>query len=367
MIDNQVYPDEYEFLDGSTPPLPDNWNNLKEVLAQRRPSLSPSRFSDKRFREFKRKDAHAPKEKQVSESVISIIEGEIGDTKCRSGGIPLTNLDALTDGTLKPGNPDIYYGARLEQLNRKVRDDIGRFIIPSTQDDLPIAPNFFVAAKGPDGSLAVASRQAYYDGALGARGMHHLQSYGQDEPLYNHASTVTSIYHGGQLKMYTSHVTQPSSSEGRPAYHMTQIEGYSMTGNPNAFRQGVAAYRNARDWAKEQRDDAIRQANERTYLEAEEAQTVGDDIAVSPASSFVTAVSGTEPHTVSHNSLTSLNEDFNIQGDFEDRDCSTGELVSKRLSAKGSGNRSSRPRKQLKRINTNVTARQSERLKGTRG
>ncbi|KAI0187943.1 hypothetical protein F4808DRAFT_466292 [Astrocystis sublimbata] len=42
-----------------------------------------------------------------------------------------------------------------------------RRIVPSTQPDLPVAPNFFLAAKGPDGSLAVVERQACYDGALG--------------------------------------------------------------------------------------------------------------------------------------------------------------------------------------------------------
>jgi len=31
----------------------------------------------------------------------------------------------------------------------------------------------------------------------------------------------------------------------------------------NSFREGITAYRNARDWAKRQRDEAIRQANER--------------------------------------------------------------------------------------------------------
>jgi hypothetical protein len=145
----------------------------------------------------------------VSESVIPIIEGKTRDAKCRSGGIPLTNLDPLTDGTLKPGNPDIYYGARPEQLSRKVRDELGGQIIPSTQHDLPLAPSFFLAVKGPDGSAAVAKRQACYDGALGARGMHSLQSYGQGEPVYNiNASTITSIYHDGTLKMYTSHVAR---------------------------------------------------------------------------------------------------------------------------------------------------------------
>jgi hypothetical protein len=44
----------------------------------------------------------------------------------------------------------------------------------SMQLDLPIAPSFFVTVKGPDGSAAVAKRQASYDGALGVRGTHSL-------------------------------------------------------------------------------------------------------------------------------------------------------------------------------------------------
>lgn len=35
-----------------------------------------------------------------------------------------------------------------------------------------------------------------------------------------------------------------------------------MTNTTETFLQGATAYRNARDWAKEQRDKAIRRANE---------------------------------------------------------------------------------------------------------
>jgi hypothetical protein len=203
--------------------------------------------------------------------VIPIIEDKIAHARCRSGGIRFTNLNPLTDGTLKPGNPDAYYGARPEQLARNVRDELGGQITPSMQHDLPIAPNFFLVAKGPDGSLAVARRQACYDGAFGARGMHSLQSYGEDKPVsHNNAYTITSIYHGGQLKMYTSHPTQPTSPGGRLEYHMTQISTWGMTGNPETFRNGATAYRNVRNWAKEQRDKVVEQANKRAnHVEAE--------------------------------------------------------------------------------------------------
>jgi hypothetical protein len=36
-----------------------------------------------------------------------------------------------------------------------------------------------------------------------------------------------------------------------------------MADTAETFRQGATYYRNARDWAKEQRDEAIRRANER--------------------------------------------------------------------------------------------------------
>ncbi|KAF2690374.1 hypothetical protein K458DRAFT_474582 [Lentithecium fluviatile CBS 122367] len=311
LIDNAVYPCGYRKLDGEVPAKPGNWTDVHQILAQPRPSLSPSRFTDKDHEKFVQADEDAAKEKQVSEAVIPIIEGNIRDAKCRAGGIPFTNLDPLTDGAIKPGNPDIYYGARPEQLHRNIRNEIGGLIIPSTQHDLPIAPNFFLAVKGPDGSAAVAKRQACYDGALGARGMHSLQSYAQDEAVYSvDASTITSIYHNGQLQMYTSHVVMPASPGGRIEYHMHQLKGWSMTGDPETFRQGAGAYRNARDWAEQQRDEAIMRANARANSVEAEAST--GNLATSPALSFVTAVSETELYTISqYQDFCTLDEESN--------------------------------------------------------
>lgn len=123
-----------------------------------------------------------------------------------------------------PGNPDIYYGARPGQINRHICNELSSHILPSTQLDFPMAPNFFVATKGPDGSLAVANRQARYDGALGARGMHSLQSCGNDGAVYDNAArTITGTYHGGTLKMYTTHLRASSCPGGLPECHMTPV------------------------------------------------------------------------------------------------------------------------------------------------
>ncbi|CRG82659.1 hypothetical protein PISL3812_00003 [Talaromyces islandicus] len=239
LVDYGIYPVAYEYPDGRVPPKPNNWKDIKERLARHRPSLSPSRFTDEAHEKFVRADAHAFKEKQITESVIPVIEGDNGDARCVAGGVPFNNLGQLTDVTLVSGNPDRYYGARPEQLDRRIRDELYAEIIPSTQNDLPMAPNYFLEVKGPDGSASVAKRQACYDGALGARGIHSLQTYGEGEPTYdNNAYTLTSIYHNGQLQMFTSHPSK-SATSNRPEYYLTQLNTWGMTGNIETFREGA--------------------------------------------------------------------------------------------------------------------------------
>lgn len=63
--------------------------------------------------------------------------------------------------------------------------------------------------------------------------------------------------------MYTSHPIPPRTPEGKLCFVTTQIKTWGLTGDADTFRQGASAFRNARDWAKEQRDNAIQQANER--------------------------------------------------------------------------------------------------------
>ena len=312
LIDGGVYPDGYEYPDGRVIPRPKNWEDINERLAQPRPSLSPSKFSDDDFRRFRRVDALAFKEKHITTSVIPIIEGQPSDPKCVSGGIAFTNLDHLTDGTLKPGNPDLYYGARPEQVLRRVRSDLNHQIQPTTQDDSPVAPNFLLAAKGPDGTGAVAKRQACYDGALGARGLHMLQSYGQKNLQYDgNAYTITSSYSDGQLKMYTSHPVQQSDPRRGAGYAMTQIKGWSMTSDLETFRQGARAFRNAIDWTKQQRDDAIDVANACAEANENAENTAPPSLQPSSGlpSSFNSATSDERFPAASQHSQTSLNLD----------------------------------------------------------
>lgn len=259
LIDHHILPDEYEYPDGQSPPEPGNICIILEALKQ--PRASTSTLSNADFRQFRRTNRHAKLERDIASTIVPVIEGEIADRNCVSGGIPFTNLDTLTDGTLAAGNPSFFYGARREQLAQNVRKELDGLIVPSTQCDPPIIPNFFLQVKGSSGDSDVALRKACYNGTLGARAIHSLQSYGQPTLIYdNNAYTLTSTYHAGALKMFTVHPLPPGPQH--PAgFVMTQVNSWSLTGNFETFLEAVTAYRNGLDWAKHQRDEAIKRAN----------------------------------------------------------------------------------------------------------
>ncbi|KAI0201878.1 hypothetical protein F4808DRAFT_469180 [Astrocystis sublimbata] len=276
LIDYGIYPDNYEYPNGQRLPPPENLEEIMEEIIKPRPSLSPSQFSQEDFQQFQRANARARQEWQAISDVLPIIEGEVRYSSCVSGQIPFTNLEDLTDNLLVPGNPDRYYGARPEQLDRRVRIQLGKHIVPSTQHDLPFVPNFFLNVKGPKGSPEVAENQACYNGALGARGLNSLQAYSDpDLDSSNKAYTLTSIYQKGFLKIYASYLLPRADPGMRREYAMMQVKAYALTSDIDAFRIGVSAYRNARDWAKQKRDEAIQRANETVLRLAETREVKG--------------------------------------------------------------------------------------------
>jgi hypothetical protein len=78
LIDGGVYPHAYRYPDGRVPAKPNNWDEINRRPSQPRPSLSPSKFSEEAHEKFVQADADAVKEKQVTISVIPIIEGISG-------------------------------------------------------------------------------------------------------------------------------------------------------------------------------------------------------------------------------------------------------------------------------------------------
>jgi len=233
-------------------------------LAMPRASLSPSRFSREAFLDFKEKNQDALTENKVMSKVFPIIAGT-ADIPSQEN-LPFGKLKDLTDGSITKAQPDFYDGSRPADLDKRIREELGPYIVPSTNTAAPCVPNFYTEGKGPKGDTSVCRNQALYDGALGARGIHKLWSYLNPETVYdNNAYTITSTYHGGAgvLKLYTIHPI-PSTNPNIPVeYRMTQLRSFAMTDAPDTFRQGASALRNARDWAKEKREELITAANDK--------------------------------------------------------------------------------------------------------
>ena len=262
MIDNGVYPDGYEGLDGD-PPEPENLEAIRQALAQSRGSLSPSRFSESAFAQFKRENRQAKSESQAVGNVIPYITGSKDKQYATAGGVKFTNL-AKFDPSITILQQDGYYGAKPAQIDRRVRSDLNEYIIPSSDTSLPAAGNFFREDKSAKGRADVAQNQAMHAGAVGARGIFHLQNYGNATPVYDgNAYTIASTYHPGTgtLQMYATHPSQPASAGGDPQYYMTQLRAYAMTDTSDSFRHAASAYRNAGEWTQQQRDRFIANAN----------------------------------------------------------------------------------------------------------
>lgn len=263
LTQNGMYMPGHIFADGSKPPAPANKDAIVAMLKAPSTSALPS---DADFDFFGEASDSARSEADVMKNVIPLLEGPLSalERKCTNCNILFTNLDQLTWCKLPASKPDLYHGSRPEDIHEEVRNALSGHIIPSRRTYLPATPNFFLEAKSArQSSLETAQIQAFYDGCLGARGMHSLRSYKRrvESTFDSNAYTLACTYQGGTLIMYSFHCFR-TERHGQINYVMTRLGGWYLLGDADFFRKGVLAYRNAMKWTREQRDQAIQMANE---------------------------------------------------------------------------------------------------------
>ncbi|KAL5339771.1 hypothetical protein BJX70DRAFT_387775 [Aspergillus crustosus] len=274
------------YPDGEYTSEPDNLDKIQTKLGAPRPSLawSPGTLK-KEFCKFRLLNANARDDQLVIKDILPVLEDP--SSLCTGGAHPFRNLDALTDGSLAAATPDFYHGIHSEQLDHAIRDKLEHKIVPTTNSTRPIVPNFFFEAKGEEGSDAVVKRQACYNGALGARATHALQQFSERDDDTNDTSstpapppashdqkayTMTTTFKDGSLGLYTTHPAKPRSGpSGNSAqrdsdYSMTQVGKWALDGTPETFRDGITAYRNARDLARKYRYRVVKRANKSVQL-----------------------------------------------------------------------------------------------------
>jgi len=89
------------------------------------------------------------------------------------------------------------------------------------------------------------------DGGHGITIMLALQNYLLDTPVYDgNAYAFSSTFLCGYLNLYAHYATPPAGPGQGPGYHIYQINAYALTGNHEAWLEGIAAFRNMRRLAK---------------------------------------------------------------------------------------------------------------------
>ncbi|WPG97685.1 Hypothetical protein R9X50_00046500 [Acrodontium crateriforme] len=262
LIDQGIYPTRYRTAQGARPPSPSNVADIRDMLARPRPSLLPSTFSESTFQKFQDSNEQAAWESRVMTSVLPMFAGLKDSQYYAAGDKEFRNLQNFDPG-VSVAKPDTYYGARPEQIDRRVRRDLDQHVTPSKTTNLPAAPSYFLEGKSASGRSDVAQRKAMYARAVSARTMLQLHNYGSPALVYDgNAYTMSATYIDGLLKMYTTYPSQPAVSNDRPKYLMHQVSAFAMTHSTDSFRSGATAYRNARDWNQQQRDRVIANANQ---------------------------------------------------------------------------------------------------------
>ncbi|KAL9101137.1 MAG: hypothetical protein Q9163_003581 [Psora crenata] len=240
---------------------PANFEQLRNRLLQRRASLTPDHFSEDRFDSFLDAVDDAQDEGSVMSNVLPAIKG---DHRYLSTQNRLcNNWKRLASGKVVMAKPDFFDGARPGQQYQQIGDVLDSLIVPSTISECPFLPNFFGEVKAPTGIPVVAERQACYDGAFGARAMHHVRNYGAEETYDHNAHSFTFTYYVGILQLYAHHMREDDGTRTRPCYYMTMLGSWSLVGSRQQFACGAAAFRNLRDLASEMREQFLADAHRR--------------------------------------------------------------------------------------------------------
>ncbi|KHJ31552.1 hypothetical protein EV44_g3757 [Erysiphe necator] len=240
--------------------VPTNIDEMREIADQPRASVSAETYPESRFQKFRRAIASANFETEVVASVVPTLEGGNGSARLGNSNITFSNLAPLIDGgldqiVLSKATPDLLYGSSFECLDERIRQNLSSQVLPTLDIEKPIAPNFFLELKGPEGHQRVADRQALYYGALGERGQIALRSWGHDQPVLDgSAHTITCTYISGMLIFYSIHASLVETPKRGIEYFMYAIECYIMHVSASQYRKGIAAYQNLREYAEEKRN-----------------------------------------------------------------------------------------------------------------
>lgn len=230
-------------------------------MRQEQPSVLTSLLSSdvyERFQKFNQLSMHD----DIENLVISLITADI-DPECYSRSTRFSSLDPLIDGNSLKTEPDLSIGFRYGSLHRDILEKLSGFIEPNNRKLCPIMPTCFLEVESTTSNPQYLKGQAYYNGALGARGLLRIQSYGRPEFLSaGDAYTFTSTLFDGILRIFAVYPTN-SGDTSDTEYHVILLGAWILTGSQENFQAGITSFLNIRDWAYYKGLGFIEAANKR--------------------------------------------------------------------------------------------------------
>jgi hypothetical protein len=248
-------------------------NNIEEIYQEMAQWQLPL-LSVQEFHDFKLMYKHNANEDTMMQFMIGALSQGESRANFSSRNVRFNSLKPLTDGTLPPAFPDLCFGASPEQLETKILEELSEYILPSKQRYCPIVPNCFLEIASSRISTAEIRRQACYYGALGARGIIRLQSYGESEPVFDgNAYTFVVTFQDGTLKIYAiwpkRSISSPPSRDNdrwtQMEFRMAMVETWVLTASLERYREGMVALWNARRLTEKWRNSFIDAANARVH------------------------------------------------------------------------------------------------------
>lgn len=257
LIDFHFYPPHNHLTQ-----TPANLDNIKARLSRRRPSLDQPRFSDDDYSEFKKNNADVKSKIAAQTLVFSTLVGKLDIP--HEQGMTFSNLEPLTDDTIPMPRPEFYDGLHPSRIECGLREELAGLIMPSKNPSAAILPTFLMTVAGKEVAHTKLMRAAWYYGVLAARGVYQLRCRIPLQTLNDkRAYVITADYNPGSLllNLYVTHMVLTSNPAAPVQYHTNTCGSWLLGNDAEAFRTAVSALRNAREWAREQREDLIRVTN----------------------------------------------------------------------------------------------------------
>ncbi|PLB35807.1 uncharacterized protein BDW47DRAFT_133291 [Aspergillus candidus] len=247
-------------------PRPKNIDELTAVVNRRRDSVAQSTSKD--YMTFIEKAREEHEIERFDDVLLAIyrhknnmMRGPDMETRCHE---QLEDLERLNECLIR-ASPDMYDGAKESTLNAEILHKL-RPVLQTEKDGGPILPNFFFDCTEAEGRQSVGKLQALHSGVYGARAFHRLQCFLQGEeaaPIYDgNAYTIAVVMVGYHLCFYCIAPCPPTSPTRQTDYKMWLFREINMKRGYKPFLTALAAFKNCREWAHQQRNRLISEAND---------------------------------------------------------------------------------------------------------